>query len=102
MSTNKEQFDLLTSKILGMLVDACPAQVELNAEAFDIKTGSYDGSSGIIGGFYQATPEEQFLAETLNWLVLEGYIRAGNRTDHYVATLQTLKLYNSIPNALIS
>ncbi|HEX4549809.1 hypothetical protein [Pseudomonas sp.] len=103
MSTdNREQFNVLTGKILRMLVNACPAQVELNAEAFDLETGSYDIPSGVIGGFYEATPQEQFLADTLRWLIAEGLIRDGEHTDHYVATFRSLELYGSIPNALKS
>lgn len=97
---NKEPFNLLVGKILRMLADACPAQVELDAAALDFKTGSYYTPNGITGGFYQASPEEQFLAETLRWLIAEGYVRAGTSTDYYVATLQTLNLYGSVPNAL--
>lgn len=97
---NKEQFNSLIDKILRMLVDVCPAEVELDAKALGFKAGSYEVSSGIIGGFYRATPEEQFLAVTLQWLIAEGFIRAGEHTDHYVATFQSLKLYDSTPDVL--
>lgn len=101
MSTdNKKQFNELTGKILSILVDACPRQVELDADALQLDKGFFETTTGIIGGFYKATPEEEFLADTLQWLTAEGLIRPGNQRDHYVATLQTLKLYGSVPNAL--
>ncbi|PIF52742.1 hypothetical protein CLU80_5225 [Pseudomonas sp. 29] len=97
---NAEQFNLLTRDILRILIDACPTQVELNAEKFKLEKGSFETPSGFIGGFYKSTPQEKFLTDTLQWLTAEGYIRAGDHRDYYVATLQTLKLYGSVPNAL--
>ena len=101
MSTdNQKQFNELADKILSILVDACPRQVELDANALQLDEGFFETTPGIIGGFYKATPEEEFLADTLQWLIAEGLIRAGAQSDHYVATLQALKLYGSVPNAL--
>ncbi|UST88451.1 hypothetical protein [Pseudomonas siliginis] len=91
---NKAEFNVLVGKILRMLVDACPAQVRLNAGVFGLESGSY------ASGFYEPSSQEQFLTETLQWLVAEGYIRVESNSDYYVATLQTLKLYGSVPNAL--
>ncbi|WP_236409242.1 hypothetical protein, partial [Pseudomonas gessardii] len=90
--------------ILNLLIDSCPLQVEITVETLNLPKGDYEKSppsSGLILGFYNQTPEEEVLNSTLEWLIAEGYIRAGAR-DHYVATLQTLKLYGSVPSALSS
>ncbi|MBH3444862.1 hypothetical protein I5L59_14895 [Pseudomonas moraviensis] len=97
---NKAEFNVLVGKILRMLAEACPAQVKLDAETFNLEAGSYDTPSEIIGLFYDASPQEQFLTDTLQWLVDEGYIRGESNRGYYVATFQTLKLYGSVPNAL--
>jgi hypothetical protein len=103
--TNKVQFNALVSKILDVLVAACPVQVEVTVESFGLPKGEFDSShepSGFIGfvGSYNETPEEQLLNSTLRWLLAEGFIRVGEHTDHYVATLQTLTLRGEIPNTL--
>ena len=97
-----EAFNSCVRDVLKMLVPACPLPLELNVETFDLPKGSYEANSSpspFIGGFYNQTPEEKLLESTLDWLVAEGFIRKIGDTD-YVATLQTLKLYGAIPNAL--
>lgn len=91
---NKEEFNVLVGKILRMVVNACPAQVRLNTEVFDMKAGSHDGQ------YYEASPQEQFLDDTLRWLVSEGYIRGEANNDCYIATFHALKVYGAIPSAL--
>ncbi|QZD72867.1 hypothetical protein [Pseudomonas sp. 3-2] len=103
MSTdNKSQFNLLTRKVIEMLVEACPVSVEITAETFSLPEGQYDSSSSsdvFITGFYTPSAEEHLLNSTLKWLADEGFIRE-TATDQYVATLRTLKLYDAIPSAL--
>ncbi|MDR6915111.1 hypothetical protein J2X66_001976 [Pseudomonas sp. 3296] len=101
----KQQFNGLVSKILDTLAAACPVPVEITVETFGLPKGAFDSSpapSGFIGfvGSYNETPEEELLNSTLGWLAAEGFIRAGEHADHYVATLQTLTLRGEIPNAL--
>ncbi|MGH8350850.1 MAG: hypothetical protein ACRES5_30440 [Pseudomonas sp.] len=101
-NVNKEQFNLLAKKILEILVDACPLPAKITAETLELPKGEYQEgqSSGFISisGSYKSSPEEKMLKSLLKWLVEERFIRAEG--DYYVATLQTLKLYNSVPNAI--
>lgn len=105
MSTdNKEQFNLLTRRILSLLVDACPAAIKVTAETFELPKGKMEdvNISGIYStGFYSESPEEEFLGSTLKWLQDEGFVRAISN-DYYVATLKTLTLVGAIPNSLSS
>ncbi|CAI8988849.1 hypothetical protein [Pseudomonas chlororaphis] len=102
-SDNREQFHDLTRKILELLVAACPMPVKINADTFGFPKGSFNETqaNGFIAfsGSYIETPEEEFLDRTLQWLTAEGFIRAGE-SEHYVATLQTLKRFNSVPNTI--
>ncbi|UZE21853.1 hypothetical protein LOY67_17555 [Pseudomonas sp. B21-056] len=97
---NKEQFNLLTGKILALLVNACPVPVQITAETFGLPKGEYKAERGgpLLMGFYDNTPEEEVLKSLLKWLEAENYVR--EKGGYYVATLQTLKLYNSVPNAI--
>lgn len=96
---NKEQFNLLTGKILTLLVNACPVPVQITAETFNLPKGEFQKSQGGFSvGFYSNTPEEAILKDLLKWLEAENFIR--ERGGYYVATLQTLKLHNSVPNAI--
>jgi 6,7-dimethyl-8-ribityllumazine synthase len=100
MSTDdKKHFDALVGKILQRVVDACPAQSELSAQAFGIDTDKLDAAD-IAKSFEIAQSKKRLLRDTVQWLVAEGFIRAGSSADHYVATLQSLKLYNAQPNVL--
>lgn len=100
MSTDyKKQFNALVGKILTRVVDACPAQVDLSAKAFGINTDKLDATQ-VAKDLEKAKLKKKFLEDTLQWLVAEGFIRAGSSTDHYVATFQSLKLYNAQPNVL--
>ena len=105
MSNDHEfSFSGLVRTILNLLIESCPLQVEITVEKLNFPKGNYEkspASSGFIIGFYNQTPEEEVLNSTLEWLVAEGYIRAGAR-DHYIATLQALKLYGAVPSALSS
>ncbi|MDN3224169.1 hypothetical protein [Pseudomonas nunensis] len=100
---NSADFNGLVSKILDLLVAACPVPLEITVETFGLPKGVYEKSepSGFLGfaGSYNETPEEALLQSTLLWLTAEGFIRLGD-ADHYVATLQTLKLRGAIPNTL--
>jgi len=97
---NKDQFNLLARKTLEKLVNACPVPVKITAETFELPQGEYERSHGgaITMGFYKSTPDEDFLNSLLKWLEAENFIR--EKGGYYVATLQTLKLYNSVPNAI--
>lgn len=92
MSDNREQFNGLVGKILALLVNNCPVSTEINAATFDLPQGGYRE------GWYNQSPDEEMLESVLVWLVKENFIRGEN--SHYVATLQTLKLYGSVPNAI--
>lgn len=99
---NKEQFNILAKKVLEILVEACPVPTKITAETFELPKGEYQKAetSGFlsVSGFYKDSPEEKVLKSVLAWLADEKYIRGEG--DYYVATLQTLKLYNSVPNAI--
>lgn len=95
--SNREQFNVLTRKILELLIDECPVPVQITAETFGLPKGEYQKTSGIIGA-YQTTPQEDVLRSTLKWLEAEGFVR--EKGGYYVATLQALKLYNSVPAAI--
>jgi hypothetical protein len=100
MSTDyKKQFNALVGKILKRVVDACPAHVDLSAKVFGIDADKLDATQ-VAKDLEKAKLQKKFLEDTLQWLVAEGFIRAGNSTDHYVATLHSLKLYDAIPNTL--
>jgi hypothetical protein len=103
MSTDtKTQFNLLTRKIIELLVSACPAAIKITGETFELPKGKMEevSISGLFAsGFYSESPEEEFLGSTLRWLQDEGYIRSP-ASDHYVATLKALTLAGAIPNAL--
>jgi hypothetical protein len=103
MSTvTKNEFNLLTRRIIDILVSACPAAVKITGETFELPKGKMEdvSFSGLFSsGFYSESPEEEFLGSTLKWLQDEGYIRS-IASDHYVATFKTLELANAIPNAL--
>lgn len=97
MSDSKqEQFNVLTRKIIEFVVNECPVPVQITADTFELPKGEYQ-ASGMIG-FYKNTPQEEVLKCTLKWLEAENFIR--EKGGYYVATLQTLKLYNSVPAAL--
>ena len=100
---NKAKFNEFARKILDALVEACPMSVELTAETLDLQKGHAEkaSTSGIMGtmAFYSYSPDEQLLNSTLEWLDAEGFVRTASR-DHYVATLQTLKIYNAVPHAV--
>lgn len=102
MSTdNKEQFNLMAGRILSQLVNACPLPVVITAEVYDLPKGEKvtTGSGIYTTHGYRQTPEETLLANTLKWLCDEGFVRVVS-TDRYVATMQALRVYGSIPNAL--
>lgn len=101
MSENtKARFDELTKQIIDLLVAACPLQVKITAEVFNLPRGKVSAATGgFIGGFYTSSPEEEMLDSTLAWLEAEGFIRKGD-TEYYIATLLTLKIYNSVPFAV--
>jgi hypothetical protein len=73
-------------------VNTCPVSTEINAATFELPQGEYRE------GWYNPSPDEEMLESVLVWLVKENFIRGEN--SNYVATLQTLKLYGSVPNAL--
>ncbi|MBY8957127.1 hypothetical protein J1G18_07500 [Pseudomonas sp. MIS38] len=99
MSTDhKEQLNSLIIQILKKVIDACPAQVELNANAFGIDTESFDACD-IPNSFNSAKSQENLLRDTLDWLVAEGFIRVGSKPDHYVATSKSVEQYESILEA---
>lgn len=104
MSDNSNaEFNGLVSNILDVLVAACPLPVDITVETFGLPKGAYDKSEPSVyagyGSSYNGTPEEALLQSTLMWLTEEGFIRLGAH-DHYVATLQTLKLRGAIPKAI--
>lgn len=99
---NKEQFNLLTRKILNLLISACPVPVEITGKTFELPKGVMEDLTvtGVFSaGFYNESSEEEFLGHTLKWLQDEGFVRAID-SEHYVATLQTLTLAGAVPNAL--
>lgn len=98
---NKEQFNFLARKTLEILVNACPVPVKITAETFDLPKGENQTSeNGFLGKstFYKSSPDEHVLKSLLQWLEAENYIR--EKGGYYVATLQTLKLCNAVPNAI--
>ncbi|RON96511.1 hypothetical protein BK672_08070 [Pseudomonas fluorescens] len=99
MSTDdKKHFDALVDRILTSVVEACPAQVDLGSKTSVIETAF--NVEDVAKGVEAAEFKKNHLEDTLQWLVAEGFIRAGSSTDHYVATLQSLKLYDAIPSTL--
>ncbi|OXS19868.1 hypothetical protein CGU37_22375 [Pseudomonas fluorescens] len=97
---NSARFNELAKQIIDLVVGACPLPVEINAETLNLPKGGISSApSGFSGGFYNPSPEEEMLDSTLAWLFAEGFIRKDN-TDYYTATLRTLKIYNSVPNAI--
>lgn len=98
MSDSKqEQFNLLTRKIIELLINECPVAVNITADTFELPKGEFK-ASGMIG-FHQNSPEEEVLKSTLKWLEAESFIRS-EQSGYYVATFKTLKLYNSVPAAI--
>jgi hypothetical protein len=98
---NKELFNLLARKTLELLVDVCPVPVKITAETFELPKGERQTSeNGFLGTttFYKKSQDEQVLSSLLQWLEAENFIR--EKGGYYVATLQTLKLYNAAPNAI--
>ncbi|MGY1949459.1 hypothetical protein [Pseudomonas pergaminensis] len=95
---NKAAFNGCAGDVLRLLVLACPLPKAITADTFSLPKGNYTSSGGFVGGFYNPTPEEELLDSTLEWLVAEGFVRKIG-SDSYVATLQTLKIYNAVPNA---
>lgn len=96
---NQEQFNVLTRKIIELLVNECPVPVQITAETFELPKGEVQRSSGPYAmSFYKNTPQEEVLKCALKWLEDENFIR--EKGGYYVATLQTLKLYNAVPAAL--
>lgn len=101
MSTNREQFNATSRRILSDLVEACPLTVAITAETYGLPKGENvsDGEGIYASTYYRESNEEEMLNHTLKWLCDEGFARLEN-PDRYVATLQALKLCGSIPNAL--
>ena len=100
---NKAQFNILAKKVLETLVNACPMPVKITAEILELPKGELknDESTGGLTQSYTSSPEEELLNNLLVWFEEEKYIRrAGDTNDNYVATLQTLKLCNAVPNAI--
>jgi hypothetical protein len=98
---NKERFNVLAGKTLALLVGACPVPIKITAETFELPKGERKtAENGFLGttSFYKKSPDEQVLSSLLQWLEAENYIR--EKGGYYVATLQTLKLYNAVPNAI--
>lgn len=98
---NREQFNFLARKTLELLVNACPVPMKITAETFELPKGERKtADSGFFGTttIYKKSPDEQVLSGLLKWLVAENYIRENG--GYYVATLQTLKLYNAVPNSI--
>lgn len=96
---NSARFNELAKQVMDLVVGACPLPVEITAETLNLAKGGFTSSGGFTGGFYDPSPEEEMLESTLAWLFAEGFIRKAN-TDYFIATLQTLKLYGSVPNAI--
>lgn len=97
---NSARFNELTKQVIDLVVGACPLPVEITADTFSLPKGGVSSApSGFAGGFYNPSPEEEMLESTLDWLFAEGFIRKGS-TNYYTATLRTLKIYNSVPNAI--
>lgn len=98
---NKELFNLLARKTLELLVNACPVPVKISAETFELPKGERKTTdSGFLGTstYYIKSIDEQVLSSLLQWLTAENFVR--EKGGYYVATLQTLKLYNAVPNAI--
>jgi len=98
---NKELFNLLAKKTLELLVNACPVPVKITSETFELPKGEHNTSENAFLGtatYYKKSADEQVLSSLLQWLAAENYVR--EKGGYYVATLQTLKLYNAIPNAI--
>lgn len=101
---NKAIFDKFARKVLELLVKACPLHMEITVETFNWPRGEYEKSSDssgsmMVAGSYRQSPEEEFLEGTLKWLVEEGLIRKRG-SQHYVATLRALELYESVPKSI--
>lgn len=103
-SASKPDFNNYVRDVLELLVSSCPLAVDINVETFNLPKGEYErGSSSKtfsgLPGSYKQTQEEEMLKSTLSWLDAEGLIRIDKR-GRYVATLQALKVYGAVPNAL--
>ncbi len=97
---NSARFNELSKQVIDLVVGSCPLPLEIKAETLNLPRGSVSSApSGFSGGFYNPSPEEEMLDSTLEWLSAEGFIRKCS-TNYYTATLRTLKIYNSVPNAI--
>lgn len=97
---NRARFNELSKQVIDLLIGTCPLPLKITVETFNLPKGGVSSApSGMANGFYTPSPEEDMLDSTLAWLVAEGFVRESG-TNHYVATLQTLKLYGSVPNAV--
>lgn len=91
--SNKERFNDLVTKIMAVLIDACPVYKGLSAGDFGFEEGSVNQTSF----FYEPTPDESFFNDCIQWLREEELIRG---KDVYVVTSYGLEVFNSLPECL--